>query len=275
MVLRNFADACGRLHVFSKEGENTFELKAENAFFENMRNVQYSDGGQQDDYLVEKELHKIEDAAAPAIKQFIVSARKGDCSNLSPIHLQVWKRFFFTSFLRTPENANRMLNHLGIEQALFEATQRMLTEQGLPAPDRETFDLDPQWANIKEMLRHNITANLAAGLPPQVNSEINRFAHEVGLRIGVIQDTSMEFIIGRCAAVDIASQRECDPMSGTWLPISYDVAIGITPHPDKVTLCPLGPAEVTRINDASYEKSQFIAARSSSFLQPYSQIRME
>ena len=81
----------------------------------------------------------------------------------------------------------------------------------------------------------------------------------------------MEFIIGSCAAVAITSQQECDPMSGTWLPISYDVAIGITPYPDKVTLCPLDPAEVKRINDASYEKSQFIAARSQSLLNPYLQ----
>ena len=107
----------------------------------------------------------------------------------SPMHLQAWKRFFFTSFLRTPENATQILNDLGSEQALYEAIHRMLKEQGLPAPDRESFDLDPQWANLKEKLRHNITANLAAGLPPQVKSELERYAQEVGLLIGVIQDT--------------------------------------------------------------------------------------
>ncbi len=269
MVLRNFADASGRLHVFNKESGEFYKLQPKDAFVENRLNVRHSDGGEQDDFEVEEQFSKIEVAAAPAIREFICSARNGDCSNLSPMHLQAWKRFFFTSFLRTPENATQILNDLGSEQALYEAIHRMLKEQGLPAPDRESFDLDPQWANLKEKLRHNITANLAAGLPPQVNSELERYAQEVGLLIGIIQDKSMEFIIGSCAAVVISSQREGDPMSGTWLPISYDVAIGISPFPDRVTLRSLGAKEVQRINDASYEKSQFIAARSPSLLQPF------
>jgi len=79
MVLRNFVEDSGRLHIFDKKTSEFFELKPKDAFVENRRNVRYSDGGQQDDFEVEEQLSKIEDAAAPAIKKFIDSARKGDC----------------------------------------------------------------------------------------------------------------------------------------------------------------------------------------------------
>lgn len=275
MLLQNFVDKSLHIHVLDTVRNHLFDLKAENAFIEKKRYVQFSDGGQQDDYEVEKELYRIEDAAAPATKQFIRSARKGDCSNLSPMHLQAWKRFFFTSYLRTPENADHILNKLGSEQALDEAIYRVVKEQGLPAPDKEQLDSDPQWAFVKEMLRHNIKASLAAGLPPKIHREIERYGDEVGLLIGVIQDTQAEFIIGSCAAVVIATQGKGDTMTGTWLPISYDVAIGISPFPDLVTLRTLDPTQVQRINNASCEISRFIAARSPSLLKPFMQRNVE
>ena len=270
-IVRNFADTSGRLHVFDKERGKLYQPKPKKAFVEKRRNVRYSDGGEQNDFEVEEELSKIESAAAPAIRRIIESARKGDFPKLSPKHRNAWKPFFFTSLLRSPEHGPLILNELGSERALDEAFDRILQQQGLPTPDKGVYDLDPQWANVKEMSRHNNIATFAAGMPPQVKSELERYAHQVGLLVGVIQDSSTEFILGSCAAVVIASQGKSDSMSGTWFPISYDVAIGLSPFPDREFLLPLGPAEVQRINNASYEQSEIIAARSKSQLRPFMQ----
>lgn len=158
---------------------------------------------------------------------------------------------------------------MGSEEALDEAFDRVLQQQGLPTPDKGVYDLDPQWANVKEMARHNNIATLSAGLPPQVNSELERYAHQVGLLVGVIQASSTEFILGSCASVVIASQGESDSMSGTWFPISHDVAISLTAFPDREYMRQLGPMKVQRINSASYQQSEIIAARSKSLLRPF------
>ena len=272
MLLRNFVDDSHYLHILNKIKINSYKSTPRKAFVDKKRYVRYRDGGEQDDYEVEKKLSEIEDAAAPAIRRIIAFARQGDFPKLPPEHRRAWKRFFFTSLLRTPKHATRLLNELGSEQALDEAITSVLKEAGLPPLSKKLYDLDPRWANIKEMIRHNTVADLAAGLPRQVNSELERYAHEVGLLIGVIQDPAdMELIIGSCATVYIDSQGADDPMAGTWLPISYDIAIGLTEFPDRETMRPLGPAEVQRINNASYDQSEIIAARSKRCLRRFMQ----
>lgn len=85
-IVRNFANASGRLHVFDKVRGKLYERKPKNAFLEKRRYIRYRDGGEQDDYEVEEQLSKIESAAAPAIRRIIASARKGDFPKLSPEH---------------------------------------------------------------------------------------------------------------------------------------------------------------------------------------------
>ena len=270
-IVRNFAGANGRLHVFNKERGKRYQSKPKDVFLEKRRFVRYSDGGEQDDFEVEEQLNKIESAAAPAIRRILASARNGDFPKLSPEHQGAWKQFFFTSLLRTPEHSTRILNELGSEQALDDAINHVLQEGGFPALDNKVLELEPQWANVKGMARHNNLATFAAGLPPNVNSKLKRYSRQVGLLVGFTRDSSAEFILGSCGPVVIPSQAENDSLSGTWFPISYDVAIGLTAFPDREYLLPLGPTEVQRINSTSYEQSEIIAARSKSQLQPFIQ----
>ncbi len=271
MIVRNFADDSRRLHMLDKERGKQYKVKAQNAFVEKRRYVRYRDGGRQDDFAVEEQLSKIESAAAPALRKMVKSAREGDYPKLTLNHWYAWKQFFFTSLLRTPQHATRILSELASEQALDEAINHVLQEGGFPALDRRAYDLNPHWANVKEMARHNNLATLAAGLPPQVNSELRRYSRQVGLLVGFIRDSSTAFILGSCGPVVIPSQAENDSLAGTWFPISYDVAISLTAFPDREYLLPLGPAELQKINSASYEQSEIIAARSKSQLQPFMQ----
>lgn len=271
MIVRNFADDSRRLHMLDKERGKQYKVKAHNAFVEKRRYVRYSGGGQQNDFAVEEQLSKIESAAAPALRKMVKSAREGDYPKLTLNHWYAWKQFFFTSLLRTPEHATRILSELDSEQALDVAINHVLQKGGFPTLDRRAYDLNPQWASVREMARHNNLASLAAGLPPQVNSELRSYSRQVGLLVGFIRDSSTAFILGSCGPVVIPSRAENDSLAGTWFPISYDVAISLTAFPDREYLLPLGPAELQKINSASYEQSEIIAARSKSQLQPFMQ----
>ena len=169
---------------------------------------------------VEDQLSRIESAAAPAIRRIIASARKGEFPKLSPEHQRAWKQFLFTSHLRTPTNAAKTLTDMGSEKAISQAIDRVLQEQGLPTPEEGLYDLHPQWTNAKEMFRHNIVADLAIGQPRQVKNELESYSGQVGLLVGVIQDSSIEFVLGSCAALVVPSLVEGDLTSGTWLPIA-------------------------------------------------------
>lgn len=271
MLLRNFVDDSQYLHILNKKKINPYKSKPRKAFVDKRRYVRYRDGGTQDDYEVEKKLSEIEGDAAPAIRRIIACARRDEFPILSAEWQRAWKRFFFTSVLRAPEHAARILSDLGSEQALDEAITRVIQEAGLPLPEEELYISDPQWANIRKMARHNNIATFAAGLPHQVNSELESYSQRVGLLIGVIQDPRNEFIIGSCAAVEIVSKGADDLTTGMWLPISYDVAIGLTAFPDREYLRSLGQVEVQRINNASFEQSQIVAARSKRCLRQFMQ----
>ena len=81
----------------------------------------------------------------------------------------------------------------------------------------------------------------------------------------------MEFVIGSCGTALIAPQQKNDPLARLWFPISYDVAITLTPFPDKEFLYPLNRTEVQRLNNASFQESPIIAARSKRHLRPFTQ----
>lgn len=269
MLLQNFVDDSQHLHVLNKRKPKSYESTPRKAFVEKNRYVRHRDGGEQDDYEVEKKLSEIEGAAAPAIEKIIASARHGGFPKLSSEHQRAWKRFFFTSHLRIRDRASQILNELGHDNVTYGVICRALSQQGLPYPAKELYDSDPQWANIRKRFRHDSIASLAAGLPRQVNSEMERYADRVGILIGVIKEPNVEFVIGSCGPASVASQQKKDPLARLWFPISYDVAIALTPFPEREFLYPLNRTEVQRLNDASFQERAIIAARSKRHLQPF------
>ena len=269
MLLRNFVDGSGYLHLLNKRKPKPYKSTPRKAFVEKNHYARHRDGGAQDDYEVERKLSEIEGAAAPAIERIIASVRHGDFPKLSSEHQRALKRFFFTSHLRNRDRASQILNELGHDNVIYGVICRALSQQGLPYPAKELYDSDPQWATIRKRFRHDSIANLAAGLPRQVNSEIERYAGQVGILIGAIKEPNVEFVIGSCGPASIAPEQKNDPLARYWFPISYDVAITLTPFPDKEFLYPLTRKEVQRLNDASFQESSIIAARSKRHLRPF------
>ena len=269
MLLRNFVDDSQYLHILNKRKPKPYKSKPRKAFVEKNRYVRHRDGGEQDDYEVEKKLSEIEGAAAPAIQKIIASARHGDFPKLSSEQQGAWKRFFFTSHLRDLARASQILNELGHDNVTYGVICRALSQQDLPYPARELYDSDPQWANIRKRFRHDSIASLAAGLPRQIDREMERYVDQVGILIGVIEESNVEFVIGSCGPAFVAPQQKNDPLARLWLPISYDVAITLTPFPERGFLYPLNRKEVQRLNGASFQESSIIAARSKRHLRPF------
>ena len=79
MLLRNFVDDSQYLHILNKRKPKLYKSKPRKAFVDKKCYVRYRDGGEQDDFEVEKKLSEIESAAAPAIRKIVESARRGDC----------------------------------------------------------------------------------------------------------------------------------------------------------------------------------------------------
>lgn len=269
MLLRNFVDGGRYLHLLNKRKPKPYKSTPRKAFVEKNHYTRHRDGGAQDDYEVEKKLSEIEGAAASAIKRIIATVRHGDFPQLSSEHQRALNRFFFISHLRNRDRASQILNELGYDNVTYGVICRALSQQGLPYPARELYDSDPQWANIRKRFRHDSIASLAAGLPRQVNSEMERYADQVGILIGVIGESNVEFVIGSCGPASVAPQQKKDPLARLWLPISYNVAITLTPFPDKELLYPLNRKEVQRLNNASFQESAIIAARSKRHLRPF------
>jgi len=271
ILLRNFVDDSQYLHILNKRKPKPYKSTPRKAFVEKNGYVRHKDGGEQDDYEVEKKLCEIEGAAAPAIERIIASVRHGDFPKLSSEHQRALKCFFFTSHLRNRDRASQIVNELGYDNVIYGVICRALSQQGLPYPAKELYDSDRQWANIQKRFRHDSIASLAAGLPRQVDREMERYADRVGILIGVIEEPNVEFVIGSCGPASVAPQQKKDPLARLWLPISYNVAITLTPFPDKELLYPLNRKEVQRLNNASFKESSIIAARSKRHLQPFMQ----
>lgn len=271
MLLRNFTDGQGYIHFLNKLENKTYRTKPDNAFVETRRYVRYSEDGAQDNYEVEAMLSKIEDAAAPVLKIIIAAARELCLPGLFPNENEAWKHFYFTSHMRTPKGALKILGEITSEQALSEAIDNVLDDVARSPLSRGIQDRSLLRRELQRMVKHNVAADIAVERPLHIQEELRKHAARVGLIIGVAQDLTTEFIIGSCATVEILPRSKTERLQGLWLPISYDVAISITGLPDEEHMWELTTLEVQQMNEATFQNSEIIGARSAHLLEPYKQ----
>lgn len=266
MLLRNFTNDRGYLFILNKQKHKVYKSKPRKAFTENRRFVRFNEDGEQIDYETERMLSEFEGAAAPAIRKIIAAARKKGCPRLSPGERLAWKMFYFTSHMRTPRRSGEILAEITSEQALDEAIHQNIEEIAASPLSKGIRDRNLLRANLKRMAKHNVAADLAAGAPQHIRRELDKRATQVGLVAGVTQEPDTEFIIGSSATAQVDFRNGRNRIRGLWLPISYDVAISITGHPDEEHLLLLDKTEVQKINVASYQESEYVAARSRDLL---------
>lgn len=262
MLLRNFTNDRGYLFILNKKKHKVYKSKPRKAFTENRRFVRFNEDGEQSDYEIERMLSEFESAAAPAIRKLITAARKKGRPSLSPGERLAAKMFYFTSHMRTPRRSGEILAEITSDQALDEAIHQNIEEIAASPLGKGIRDRNLLRDNLKRMAKHNVAADLAAGAPQHIRRELDKRATQVGLVAGVTQEPDTEFIIGSSATAQVEFRNGRNRMQGLWLPISYDVAISITGHFDEEHLFILDKTEVRKINVASYQESEYVAARS-------------
>lgn len=272
MLLENFTDGQGYIHFLNKRKNKTYRTKPNNAFVETRRYIRYSEDGVQDNFEIEDVLSKIEGDAAPVLKIIIAAARELCLPGLFLNEQKAWKHFYFTSHMRTPKGASQILDEITSEEALSEALNSILDDVARSPLSRGIQDRSLLRRKLQRMVKHNVAADVAVARPLHIQEELRKHAAQVGLIIGVVHDLTTELIIGSCATAEVFPRSTTERIQGLWLPISYDVAISISDHPDGEHIWELTAMEVQQMNKATFQHSETIGARSAHLLEPYKQL---
>ena len=277
MLLNNFCGDSGRIWI--SNGEKVYQTIPSKAFKKRNLYAKWDFGHPQEGidhdefissinrtYEYEAILSKIENRAAPAIEQIINQARLGACPKLSPKLSNAWKRFIFALARRTPESQDRVSSTKSPDDIFYEAAAYAAADSNYPLPAKEVLYEDDRVLEIQEMVISNANAKFAAGDDPPLEKETVRFSREVGLHVAVIRIPAKSFVIGSHGLAIVEASYKGDPVAGSWLPVAHDVAVAVTPFPDREFLTFLdrsngGSRMISRINRASANRSKVIAGR--------------
>ena len=277
MLLKNFCNDNGRIWV--SNGEKIYQTIPKKEFRKRNLYAKWDFGHPQegiepDEFIssikrtneYESILSDIEGKAAPAVEQFIERARLGACPQL-PITLRnTWKRFVLALARRTPESQDRVSSAKSPTDVFYEAFAHVATKDSYPLPAKETFYQDDRVLELQKMVMSNTNAGYAAGDNPILEEEGKKFCLETGLGVAIIRIPDKSFVIGSHGLAIVKPGYNKDPAAGSWVPISHDVAVSVTPFADREFLIPLdrssgGSRIISMINRASAKGSKVIAGR--------------
>lgn len=246
MLLKNFSDEQGRIWV--GDGTKVYASNPKDVFVQghlytklDFSNAQVSvDSGAflesvPKSYEFEERLGEIEDAAAPAIRQFVEQSRLGHPPQLTPEMLEACKRFIIAMARRTPESQARLASSLDID-AFYEAAKLAADQDNFPLPDKESLYRNPDIVQIKHGTMQNTYARFAAGAHPLLEVDTEEFLEETGLCIAVIRIPQRSFIAGSHGLTIIDDSIKGNFPALSWLPVAPDIAIGVTNRPSQLPL---------------------------------------
>ena len=265
LLQNHFCDDDGRLWVGDKCGREPFHTSPENVFV--VGNLYTTNDYVQSAETFENEgvLQKIEDGAAPAISAIIEQARLGNPPRLSPEDNGHFKSFIVAQARRTPESQARIGLTADVDDAFRVAATEILKQGGYTVPHEDWFDQDPILA-FKQTYKSNLVGNFAAGTHHLLEQETERFCRNTGWLVAVIDMPNRNFVIGSHGLTVVKENGR----PGSWLPIAHDVAIKVTPYPDKGFFlrldCNKEPI-IRAINQSAVAGSRFIAGRSKALIE--------
>ena len=265
LLLNNFCDVEGRLWVGDKCQPELFHTSPENVFV--VRNLYTTTDSVQSDEKYENEaaLQRIESNAKPAISAVIDQARRGYPPRLSPEDNDHFKRFIITQARRTPESQERMGLTSDVDVAFRVAATEILKHGGFTAPAEDWFEQDPILV-LKQTYKSNLVGNFAAGTHHLLEDETERFCRETGWLVAFIAMPNRSFVIGSHGLTVVKENGR----PGSWLPIAHDVAIKVTPSPDKGFFLRLDRSKepvIRAINQSTVAESRFVAGRSKALIE--------
>lgn len=279
MLLKNFCDSDGLIWVW--DGAKVYSATPANAFVikhlytkQDFTNATTDAGHQslldsiEKSYEYEEQLGKLENQAEPVVQQIVERARNRKLPQLSGESRDTFKRFVFAMARRTPESQDRVavLNDPG--DAFYEAAKATARAHGYHWPSKEDLYQDPRVRDLKDIVVSNVNARFSAGDHPDLKREERRFMEDVGLRVAATAMPEYSFLIG---SHGLAIIEDGSVLSGSWLPIAPDVAVGLTAFPDSDAFVALDDSNdchqiVSAINDATTTMSKVIAGQSESLV---------
>ena len=269
MLSRRFTNQNGKLYCFHKNSRGrVFEATPKDAFVEKHLYARYDEHGNKD-VSAEKELAKLEGQASEVIKKIIEEARLRELPSLTSSEKEIWDRFCYCQFLRTPEGRAFIQNHDFVSEALtnFENEIRPLTDD-----EREKFH-DPK---EQPTLMSNIWVNVVAGTPREELFEILRSKQDVG--IGIVVNPKKSFIIGSNPIFFVGQTYEhtnhSDPDVGTMFPISHDIIVATGGIHGKAGFVEINEMNgIREINETIFNLSNMAAARSRELMESLAGLR--
>lgn len=263
MLLNHFCDDGGLLWVADQERGKCYQTNPKNVFVKNNLYVNRDYAQATDSYEYEDMLSKIESKAEPAMSSFIEQVRCGRHPRLDPELDDHLKKFVIAMARRTPESQERVFSESDIdyEEVFDGVVVNVLRQGGLKIPEKDWFERDPDFLKLKQVAKSNHRAKFAAGDHPILRQDAEQFSRKSGWGIARICMPRRSFVIGSNGLAIV----ERDGLEGSWLPITYDIAIELTAFPYRGFMLNLDRNKeslIKTINRATATQSSIIAGRS-------------
>lgn len=264
MLLKNFCNDDGKIWVFDKTINKLYSTNPINLFVKkdlytyqklSPPTVEEPYISITNEYKHEETLSDIESDSAPIFNRIIEQVRKCKNPRLSISERNTVKQFISIFARRTPEFQSRLLSNRDI-------TIEDLFIENFPN-------------KLKDILISNVNASFAVGDDSFAKEQREKFIRETGLMIVVNYNPRRSFVIGSQGVTFIHNSEK---ITSIWIPISYDVMIVITGHPDKELFLPISEDKdplIKMVNINTFTQSKIVASRSEYLLKSLSKTKRE
>jgi len=257
LLLRQFADADGRLYYFDKRQPASGVGKRPPKYLfkkDHLYSTIERDGTRRDD--LDRFYQKLEAWAAPIAKKMVTSARAKRFPQLSLVEKQTWDLFVYNQWRRVPDCYEKFaFDSVALQEMIddFDRDVRPLT-----AAEREYW----QRPDVLARFWQNVCVD---GLKRQSTRALRILASR-GLGVALITKANKSFVTGSHPVVKLANPETphlSHPSTEMWLALAPDVAV--TPAGERgeeriVTLH--DDHHIRGMNEALFRQSTQIAGRS-------------
>lgn len=259
MLLNSFTDEEGWLHWCRRDEDEPVirPARPSELFLKNhLYSIIAAGGGK--DPAIEIALSKLETKTVPVVQKMIEAARAERLPDLTEEEKYIWYHFFSMQWRRTPESQQSAASDDEIS-AMFDDSIARLREL-LPRRRNDIDALDTDEGRTRTI------RNVRAESLTQFSDNVAAVLAQRGIGILGIRKPNRSFIVGSRPVVKFTIKGQSDlrnPIVEMWLPIAYDVAVGVGNATGQTSLYFADEDEpIRRLNLAIAKQSRIIAARS-------------
>jgi hypothetical protein len=194
----------------------------------------------------------------PIIDKAVTAARQNQNPGFSIVEHMLWDRFFILQYKRVPDLHQRIATVDDFDVELKQLLAHVLEHR----PDKSDEVAALGTPESRKRLYHN--SKVAALLRP--SPEVEAVLSKRGIAVIRIARLRKSFIIGSNPVVKFTfpgCTHILDPSVEIWLPVAFDVAIGIGLHEGTESVIPITePSWIRHINDSIAHQSTIYAGPS-------------